>query len=202
MSPMRAGQEVRYFHEMDRDNSGTVEWWEFAPTMCVRILGLRSQEEFLDMITPREVSRLQTHFKAFDKNGTGSITLTSARMAYGKWRVSFIKRGEHERIPDDWLGALPPEWFGNTDTIRRREPKIAWDDFLLMSAQSIIYARPNTLHAKPLLPTINEAIRPLTDKQKKILRKNTREEERAERIDEEDEDIDPLERLKIRMGRV
>ena len=43
MASMRAEQEVRFFHEMDRDHSGTVEWWEFASTMCVRVLGLRSQ---------------------------------------------------------------------------------------------------------------------------------------------------------------
>ena len=159
------------------------------------------QEEFLNMITPREVSRLQAHFKAFDKMGKGIITLSLAKMAYGKWMLSFIKREERDHVPDDWLGALPPEWFSNTDTIHRREPKIAWEDFLLMNAANIIYARPNTLHTRPFLPTINEAIRPLTDKQKMILRKHTREEERAERIDEEDEDIDPLERLKIRMGR-
>lgn len=43
MSFQRENQEVRLFKELDRDGSGTLEWWEFAPSMSVRILGKRSQ---------------------------------------------------------------------------------------------------------------------------------------------------------------
>ena len=46
MTSQRENQEVRVFNDLDRDASGTLEWWEFAPSMCLRILSKRSQVQF------------------------------------------------------------------------------------------------------------------------------------------------------------
>lgn len=42
MSAQRENQEIRIFADLDRDESGTLEWWEFAPSMSLKILSKRS----------------------------------------------------------------------------------------------------------------------------------------------------------------
>ena len=43
MSVQREGQEIRVFEEIDSDHSGTIEWWEYARSTCMRLLSRRKQ---------------------------------------------------------------------------------------------------------------------------------------------------------------
>ena len=41
MPQLRETQEVSLFNDLDRDGSGSLEWWEFAPAMSLRFLSRR-----------------------------------------------------------------------------------------------------------------------------------------------------------------
>ena len=43
MTSQRENQEVGFFYDLDRDSSGSLEWWEFAPAMSIKFLSQRPQ---------------------------------------------------------------------------------------------------------------------------------------------------------------
>ncbi|XP_065070230.1 PHD finger protein 24-like isoform X2 [Rhopilema esculentum] len=205
MSAQREGQEIRIFEEIDSDHSGTIEWWEYARSTCMRLLSRRKQEDLLELITPREVARLESFFKKYDKKETGVVTLSIARVIYGKWMLSLVKGGDSMNVPNEWLGELPAEWLGipKRGSIRRKETEVTWQEFLHMNAFHIICARLNTVEGKPQLPTINEAIRAVAEQdedkgREKVSNLQTEVLKESQENEEEDE-MDPLEKIKMRL---
>eukprot|EP00794_Sanderia_malayensis_P008136 gene8136-9006_t len=169
MSSLRERMERVFFAQMDRDNSGTIEWWEFVPTMCIRILNRRTTEELLEMATFPEIEKLESYFKNYDKNGDGVISLAAAKMAYGKWLLSLIKERPGEFIPDEWIGQLPEEWINGGDerqglghlllkTQQEKQTLVTWEDFLSVNALHVLCARLNTVDTRPCLPSIDDAL--------------------------------------------
>lgn len=165
MTSLREKQEEEIFCNMDRDKSGTIEWWEYVPSMCIRILSRRTQKQLLELVSECEVAKLETYFRRYDKNGDGVITFTCAKMAYGKWLMSLIKEKEDGYIPDEWIGELPDEWLGTGEVSamifkgkEKKERTVSWRDFLHVNSLHMLCARPNTVSTRPLLPTIDDAL--------------------------------------------
>ena len=159
----------------------------------------------MELITPREVARLESFFKKYDKRETGVVTLSIARVIYGKWMLSLVKGGDSMNIPNEWLGELPAEWLGipKRGSIRRKETEVTWQKFLQMNAFHIICARLNTVKGKPNLPTINEAVRVVAEQDEdkggeKVSNLQTEVLKESQENEEEDE-MDPLEKIKMRL---
>ncbi len=151
------------------------------------------------MATFSEISRLESFFKRYDKNGDGIITFTAAKMAYGKWLLSLIKQKEDGFIPDEWIGELPEEWVGTSsgNTIykakHQKETVVTWQEFLMANALHLLCARLNTVSTRPFLPTIDDALRCLYA---------GKEIPFGEDIEEElEEETDPIQKIKMRLNK-
>jgi len=197
----REVQEVSLFKDLDRDGSGSLEWWEFAPAMALRFLSRRKPSQLIALLTPREVSKLESFFREYDKDGKGRLTISQAKCAYLKWFLSLIKRDDENNIPLPWTGELPSGWFGEvkSDYVGvQAEAEITWQKFLSMNALHVLSARPNTVETRPYAPPVNEAIRLGTsDKDKAIVVDLSA----MPALDENDvsEFIDPVERINMRL---
>jgi len=63
MPSFREKQELELFSKIDRDHTGTIDYWEFLPHVAVRYLGRRSSLEILDLLTVQRPLRQVRHRK-------------------------------------------------------------------------------------------------------------------------------------------
>lgn len=152
------------------------------------------------MLTAREVTKLESFFKMYDKQGQGKLKLSDAKSAYLRWFLSLIKKEEDKYVPMSWTGDLPAGWHGKPKDIvscNQTEAQVTWQEFLLMNALHVISARPNTVETRPYAPTVDEAIRiengdgEIGLKMKTIVSKAN--------VDEVSEITDPVARIKMRL---
>ena len=162
MPKFREKQEMELFSKIDRDHTGTIDYWEFLPHMAVRYLSRRSSTEILCLLTPKEVSRFKDYFSYYDPNDCGEIVQNNAKEAYIKWYKSKVKECGKNYVDFEWYGGLKENHLLQAlrETLSLQpiqlEPKeqtmIPWNDYLKQCALHIISARANTGEQKPLIP--------------------------------------------------
>lgn len=162
MPSFREKQELELFSKIDRDHTGTIDYWEFLPHVAVRYLGRRSSLEILDLLSPKEVAQFKDLFARFDIENEGIIPQCKAREAYVTWYKNKVKGCTKNYVNYDWYGGLKENTLLKTlketlssepaTTIPNDQVFIKWEDYLSQCSLHILSARANTGEQKPLIP--------------------------------------------------
>lgn len=162
MPKFREKQEMELFSKIDRDHTGTIDYWEFLPHMAVRYLSRRSSMEILALLTSKEVAKFKEFFSDYDADGSGEIPQCKAKEAYIKWYRSKVKESGTNYVDFEWYGGLKENHLLQAlretlclqpvPTEPKEQTMISWNDYLKQCTLHIISARENTGAQKPLIP--------------------------------------------------
>eukprot|EP00794_Sanderia_malayensis_P007777 gene7777-8623_t len=73
------------FKIIDRDVTGTIDWWEFLNHETVKILRTREKKDLVHLLSPKEVANAREKFSALDVDKDGKITAFEAQKVYNDW---------------------------------------------------------------------------------------------------------------------
>lgn len=150
--PSYMEEEMRNeFKQMDKDQTGTIDWWEFLNHEALKqIAANRSKFQLVRMLSPLEIQKARDIFHAFDKDEDGYINSHEVAVGFNRWfgnlrlfdkerRSSFGKALD----PKDVSGHIDRHTriFMDADTDKNR--LVSWDEYLREQALYIIAARPN-----------------------------------------------------------
>lgn len=162
MPSFRERQEIELFSKIDRDHTGTIDYWEFLPHIAVRYLSRRSSLEILNLLSPKEVAHFKEHFARFDEEKKGTIPQCKAKEAYITWYKNKVKDCKSNYVNFDWYGGLKENTLLKTlkealssdppTNTSNDEVFIKWEDYLTQCSLHILSARANTGEQKPLIP--------------------------------------------------
>ncbi|XP_028403553.1 PHD finger protein 24-like isoform X2 [Dendronephthya gigantea] len=93
----------REFKAMDRNDTGTIDWWEFVNHEAVKVLGRRDKRSLSKLLTKREIEKARDMFHSYDRDEDGYISSYEAMKAYERWFGQL-------KIPND---SSNPDWFSN-----------------------------------------------------------------------------------------
>lgn len=139
------------FKQMDKDQTGTIDWWEFLNHEALKqIAANRSKFQLVRMLSPLEIQKARDIFHAFDKDEDGYINSHEVAVGFNRW---FGNLRVYDKDRDNSFGkALDPKdvsghidrhtrIFMDADTDKNR--LVSWDEYLREQALYIIAARPN-----------------------------------------------------------
>lgn len=139
------------FKQMDTDQTGTIDWWEFLNHEALKqIAANRSKFQLVRMLSPREIQKARDIFHAFDKDEDGYINSHEVAVGFNRWfgnlRVFDMDRSNSfgkALDPKDVSGHVDRHTriFMDADTDKNR--LVSWDEYLREQALYIIAARPN-----------------------------------------------------------
>ncbi|KAL9951267.1 hypothetical protein ACROYT_G043904 [Oculina patagonica] len=144
------------FKQMDKDQTGTIDWWEFLNHEALKIISAnRSKFQLVRMLSPLEIQKARDIFHAFDKDEDGYINSYEVAMGFTRWfgNLRVFDQDQRSRSGSSSFGrALDPKdvsghidrhsrIFMDADTDRNR--LVSWDEYLREQALYILAARPN-----------------------------------------------------------
>ena len=157
-------EETGYFHSLDRDDSGEIDFAEFLAHEAVRYIKTYKKEELIQLMTPLEKKSVRRLFDLLDRNHDGVIDMLESvqRFEQMSWykilqRMQELKRVDSKVFNDE---PTPPPMQGRRRSsvvgqnlcpqslhIRKcdenRDGTVSWDEFLRGHALDVIIARPN-----------------------------------------------------------
>ncbi|KAK3098733.1 hypothetical protein FSP39_022535 [Pinctada imbricata] len=151
MSQAKIQEETARFHKVDRDNTGSITWWEFINYESINVLQRRSKNSILKLLTLREIELSRILFRAFDENLTGFITEYSARKAIASFYTLFLERDDafngfaimNLNKQDELAFVLNETLSFTMDNDPDEDRKMGWRDFLWELCIYVLAARPN-----------------------------------------------------------
>ncbi|XP_015776633.1 PREDICTED: PHD finger protein 24-like [Acropora digitifera] len=73
------------FKQMDTDQTGTIDWWEFLNHEALKqIAANRSKFQLVKMLSPREIQKARDIFHAFDKDEDGYINSHEVAVGFNR----------------------------------------------------------------------------------------------------------------------
>lgn len=166
MPVFREIQEEELFSKIDRNDTGTIDYWEFLPYMAIRFLSRRSSVDLLNLTTPKEIANFKEFFKEIDTDNKGCVPQSLAKQAYINWYKSKVKQSPSNYIDHEWYGGLKenPLMQSLRKSLSLKEmPQeenseilsfIEWTYYLKQCSLHILSARENTVSQKPLIPAM------------------------------------------------
>ncbi|XP_065069993.1 PHD finger protein 24-like isoform X1 [Rhopilema esculentum] len=144
------------FCMIDRDKTGTIDWWEFLNHESIKMLARRDKEELVAILSPKEVSNVRDKFKALDVDNDGRITEYEAQKAFFDWfgklaikdQSSDTVNGRHRSLSKSLSEETVKNHAHNMTMLvmeadADRNRYVDWEEFLKNEAIYIISSRPN-----------------------------------------------------------
>jgi len=139
------------FKQMDKDQTGTIDWWEFLNHEALKKIGAnRSKFQLVRMLSPLEIQKARDIFHAFDKDEDGYINSYEVAVGFNRWfgNLRLYNKDQSSSFgkaldPKDVSGHIDRHTriFMDADTDKNR--LVSWDEYLREQALYIIAARPN-----------------------------------------------------------
>ncbi|RDD39741.1 PHD finger protein 24 [Trichoplax sp. H2] len=135
------------FRLMDKNSSGTLDWWEFLNAEAVKKLAKRDKEFLLSMLTNREVERARDAFQTIDLDKDGVITVVEAKRTFSHWFSKLLGKQywNVDKVEQELPGHVEYHihylMLGDSD----RNGILTWDEYLLDNALYFISCRPNVV---------------------------------------------------------
>lgn len=144
-------EETMTFHRVDKENTGSITWWEFLNFETTRILQQRNRNSLLHILHKREIELARKLFQIYDENMTGVISEYNARKAIATWYTLFLEPDEFingyaimsQHKTEDIAKAITENLTFTIDGQETNERVMTWNDYLLELAIYIIAARSN-----------------------------------------------------------
>ena len=144
----------REFKVMDRNSTGTIDWWEFVNYEAVKVLGRRDKRSLSKLLSKREIEQARDMFHSYDRDEDGYISGYEAMKAYERWFGQL-------KIPND--DSSNANWNSSSSYLQRQEVNshidmhmkilmdadtdrnklISWHEYLQDQALYLLAARPN-----------------------------------------------------------
>ncbi|XP_031559848.1 PHD finger protein 24-like [Actinia tenebrosa] len=153
MPKVQVDEAAREFTMIDKNSTGTIDWWEFLNHESLKTLGIkRSQFQLVKMLSPREIQEVRDIFHAFDTDEDGYINSYEVSKGFGRWfgnlRIS-DGPGQSSSSFGRPLDAKTvsghvdrhTEIFMHADTNNNR--LVSWDEYLREKALYVLAERPN-----------------------------------------------------------
>ncbi|XP_060068517.1 PHD finger protein 24-like [Ylistrum balloti] len=143
--------EMAQFHRLDKENSGSVTWWEFLNYESIKILLRRGKNAITRLLYPREIELAYRLFHNFDDANSGEIREYDAKKALASWYTLFLENDDTlngftimSSNKEGELWYIVAEMLTFTmDTSVESSRKVNWNEFLRELSIYIIAARPN-----------------------------------------------------------
>jgi len=85
MSQEDLEMEKTKFSLMDKDQTGSIDWWEFLNYETLRKLRKRNKSSLVSVLTENEIQQARESFQAMDKDRNGIINVEEAQDAFSLW---------------------------------------------------------------------------------------------------------------------
>lgn len=145
------------FKQIDKDHTGTIDWWEFLNHEALKSIAKnRSKFQLVRMLSPIEIQKARDIFHAFDKDEDGYINSHEVAVGFTRW-FGNLRVFDHSNPrtgggsssfgrpldPKDVSGHIDrhSRMFMDADTDNNR--LVSWDEYLREQALYILAARPN-----------------------------------------------------------
>lgn len=146
------------FKQIDKDHTGTIDWWEFLNHQALKSIATnRSKFQLVRMLSPLEIQKARDIFHAFDKDEDGYINSHEVAVGFTRW-FGNLRLHDHSSTgtgdgsssfgrpldPKDVSGHIDrhSRIFMDADTDNNR--LVSWDEYLREQALYILAARPNS----------------------------------------------------------
>lgn len=141
------------FDIIDRDQTGTIDWWEFLNHESVKMLIKREKQDLVAVLSKKEVADAKEKFKALDVDNDGKITAYEAAKVYSEWfsKLSGPKKsdkvsGKNNNRSSQDLNAASHA-YNHTMLVMEADidnnKYVDWKEYLENEALYIIATRPN-----------------------------------------------------------
>lgn len=150
--PSYMEEEIRNeFKQMDKDQTGTIDWWEFLNHEALKRIGAnRSKFQLVRMLSPLEIQKARDIFHAFDKDEDGYINSHEVAVGFNRW-FGNLRVFDKDRSSSFGKGLDPRDISGHVDRHTRmfmdadtdKNRLVSWDEYLREQALYILAARPN-----------------------------------------------------------
>ncbi|XP_061193286.1 uncharacterized protein LOC133201504 [Saccostrea echinata] len=143
-------EDLARFHRIDKDNTGSITWWEFINFESIRILKKRNKNSIVHLLSPREIEIARRLFRVYDDGCEGNITEFNAKKTIAAFYTLFIECDDTLNgfavlsKKDEELSFVLNESLSFTMDCEPNGPKsVSWQDYLLELSLYILAARPN-----------------------------------------------------------
>lgn len=143
-------EDLARFHRIDKDNTGSITWWEFINFESIRILKKRSKNSNVHLLSPREIEIARRLFRVYDDSHQGNITEVNAKKAIAAYYTLFIECDDtlngfavFSKKEEELAFVLTESLSFTMDSEADKSRNVSWQEYILELSLYVLAARPN-----------------------------------------------------------